>query len=81
MSHVTAEAGEVQWEQGPCYKCAANKWQVPPGPTSPPPAHSLLPGHQFLAVITEAQRVAHFLDGIFVVVFLAQKSFHFLLVT
>lgn len=42
---------------------------------------SLLPGDKFLAVIAEAKRVAHFLDGIFILVFLAQKSFHFLLVT
>lgn len=42
---------------------------------------TLLPRHKFLTVITEAQGVAHLLDGIFILVFLAQKSFYFFLVT
>lgn len=42
---------------------------------------SLLPGDKFLTVITEAQRVTHPLDGIFILVILAQKSLHFFLVT
>lgn len=42
---------------------------------------TFLPGDQFLTVIAEAQRMTHPLDGIFILVTLAQKSFHFFLVT
>lgn len=41
---------------------------------------TLLPRGEFLTAIAEAQRVAHLLDGIFILVCLAQKSLHLSLV-
>jgi hypothetical protein len=54
------------------------KRDAPRGPVSTP--GSLLPRHEPFAVITEAQWVAHLLDGIPIMVFLAQELLHFLLV-
>lgn len=45
------------------------------------PLRPILPRDKLLTVLAGAKRVAHLLHGVFVLVILAQKSFHLLLVT
>lgn len=93
-SSCEAQAGPVLRMQkrhtSPCTQDTANNCRAMGRASSAPCEFSLglsvllriiLPRDKLLTVLAGAERVAHLLDGVFVLVILAQKSFHLFLVT